>query len=643
MDFINFENKFLTNFENKNGRKCFKLIKNNKLLVESYLGENASSEVVKAFVDKLNKIILKQKISNFRVYQKILSHKLFSNVLSEFQKSNILIEACKKRKIELMKWLFHMKVDLCVQDEYGKTALMYMAKIPILSPLIKELIRKDSSCLNIMDKKGRTPIFYASKSPEISRAMINAGIDINHKDHEGNNVICYSCKQGIFDSFLVFLCSNVDPLAKNNEGKDMAIYLAERGRSWELKQFYKTKKGIKYLEKNNQQVIKAIIEHIYQPEKKYHPNYYKPYYETINLLIKLDYDFNVSIDEYKNTPLMFFIMIKDLCTVYKMVRNCTKLDYSLENIYGDNAFSLCLKLRNKYLIDYVYKQKSLKFKYSDKLNNNLLVYYIIIDEHELLQNVLYRNISLLNQMNDKKETPLIIATKLGRQKIMRTLLRVGAEVNHQDYLGNTASYYAVDLHDKFMTAALAFYKADFNIKNKRGISTWDLIHEIQDESINDAIKHPAITLVTYFNHNDDDMKRSRLKDIRKKIKKASKSSSSASSLSSSSSRSFPKKISQSMGSLSRPFRRRSHSCDTASTCSNNVYSLDIQHVNSKKYQSNIEFKMDDHEYPYRPLPYNDVIRVIELDIYELNYKGIDHMKIVGVSYDAYYESLFFSC
>lgn len=626
MDFINFQYIFLSNLKKQKRKKCINLINNHETLIKLNLG--TSSENIKAFVNELNAIIIQNKVCSFKLYENILLHELFTNVLSEFRKSDILIKACKERNIELMKWLLNMKVDLCIQDEYGKTALMYIVKIPILSSFIKEMIRIDKNCVNMIDKKGRTAMFYAAKNPEIFRAIINSNIDINHKDNEGNNIICYCSKYGIFESFLIILwSSNVDILAENNEGKNTVIYLIEKGRHWELKQYAKRPQGKIYLKKNNGLVIKTLIKQIYQPEKKHHPNYYIPYYETLNVLINMDYDFNVAIDENGNTPLMFFIMIEDFCTVYKMVKKCTKLDYSLKNIHGDNTLSLCLKLKNKHLINFIYDQKSLDFKYNDKLNNNILIYYIIIDEHRLLRNVLHRNISLLNQMNDNKETPLIIATKLGRKKIVRTLLRMGAEVNHQDYLGNTASYYAVDLHDKFMVSALTFYKADFNIKNNRGKSTWDLIHEIQDEEIMDVINNPVPTLVTYNDSKDTNM----LSQHNIKVKKPKSSSS------------LSKKMSQSMKSISHHIRHHSHShsSDTDSTYSNSVYSIDVHNINHKKYQSNIEFKMDDHEYSYHPLPFNDIIRIIELDIYDYNHKDINRMKIIGISYEVYYRTIIF--
>jgi ankyrin repeat protein len=45
--------------------------------------------------------------------------------------------------------------------------------------------------------------------------------------------------------------------------------------------------------------------------------------------------------------------------------------------------------------------------------------------------------------NHRKETALIVAAQNTACRAMAALIRLGAEVNHQDYKGNTALHYAV--------------------------------------------------------------------------------------------------------------------------------------------------------------------------------------------------------
>jgi len=49
----------------------------------------------------------------------------------------------------------------------------------------------------------------------------------------------------------------------------------------------------------------------------------------------------------------------------------------------------------------------------------------------------------INETNDDLETPLIIAVKIGYEKIVSGLIKVGADVNKRDKYGNTALFYAI--------------------------------------------------------------------------------------------------------------------------------------------------------------------------------------------------------
>jgi len=405
--------------------------------------------------------------------------------------------------------------------------------------------------------------------------------------------------------------------AVNNEGKNALIYLTEQGNAWELKHLTKRSIDINYRTENNEGAVSTLIKQIYQPDQRRHPNFYIPYYVTMRTLVDRNFDFNIIIDDEGNTPLMFFLMIEDFCTVYYMLKHCKNLDLSLQNKHGDDAFSLCLKFKNNYLIEFLFNHKSLNLKYSDNLDNNILIYYIIANNKKIIYEALLRNNGLVNQVNVRKETPLIIATKLVRSEIVKMLARFNANVNHQDYLGNTALYYAVDLRETYLVSILLYYKADPYLKNNRGKSAWDLAQELpKNGNLLKAFEQPTVLASvkqkSFININNNSY-------IHLDSQSKKKKGFFAEALNQIVPKNIKKKIFMNQEESNSNFNR-----------------LNLADI---KYQSMIEFDFGSHENRYKPLPNSDVIRTIELDVYEFNNTKKKHTKITGVPFELYYRNI----
>ncbi|ORX44868.1 ankyrin [Piromyces finnis] len=538
---------------------------------ENFGKDNENDVTIKSFIKEFNNVILKTNKNrrNFRIFERVLKHNLFTEVLSEFRNSTIFVNACKKKRVNLIKWLLKMGINQEVQDNYNRTALMFLSKVPILIFAVKKILRKNKNCIELTDNLGRTALFYAANNREATYELIKAGANLNHKDIQGNNIFNYCCKNEFYYNLIQLIYNRkCDLNSKNNEGKGALSYLSENNNYWVIKQLTKklNTRDKKVVFDNSQEVISILIKQIYQPDKKRHPNVYIPYYKTLKTLIDCKYNFNIVIDDEGNTPLMFFIMIEDFCTVYYLITHCKNLNLSLKNNNGDDAFSLSLKLNNNYLSKFIFKQKSLNFNYNDQWNNNILVFYIIANDNKMIRKTLFRNISLLNQVNIKKESPLIIATKLGRIEIVKTLLRLGADVDHQDNLGNTALYYAVDLKNIHSISILTFYKANLYKKNNRNVSPWDMIQQFPDkQKILDSISNAP----SYFSL-------------------------------------YPKKkhiiSSNSLSNLIHEKRTKHNKKEKK----NKTYYNNISEI---KYQSTIEFEMNINQ-KYKPLQNSDVIRKI---------------------------------
>jgi len=78
MQFENFEIKFLDDLKDNN-KSCIKKLDDNKSLIQTSLGEEASYETIKHFIDGINNIIVVTK-KKFSLFEKIFQHEALSSI-----------------------------------------------------------------------------------------------------------------------------------------------------------------------------------------------------------------------------------------------------------------------------------------------------------------------------------------------------------------------------------------------------------------------------------------------------------------------------------------------------------------------------------------------------------------------------------
>ncbi|OUM69286.1 hypothetical protein PIROE2DRAFT_21714, partial [Piromyces sp. E2] len=83
---------------------------------------------------------------------------------------------------------------------------------------------------------------------------------------------------------------------------------------------------------------------------------------------------------------------------------------------------------------------------------------------------------LINGINSKGESALIIASKANNIDSVNYILKCNTDVNHQDHLGNTALHYAVSCQNPVIIYHLIKAGADCNLKNNQGKSASDLAY-----------------------------------------------------------------------------------------------------------------------------------------------------------------------
>jgi len=212
---------------------------------------------------------------------------------------------------------------------------------------------KSNVDLNRVDSDGNNVLFHATNCPENLKKLLKLKIDKYRTNSYGESLLLYCCRYDKIKSFEILRKDKgFDPYICNCLGKTAAMYLVENARFKELKSYVKSNKiDPNYVNKFGQSLLSTFVEKYYQQyignigevsfTSKLNYVNSKNYAHTLLALIDLKCNFNITVDEYGNTPIMVFLMMKDYITTKYLLDHCT-IDLSLKNKNGANASFLSL-------------------------------------------------------------------------------------------------------------------------------------------------------------------------------------------------------------------------------------------------------------------------------------------------------------
>eukprot|EP00833_Pecoramyces_ruminatium_P018635 jgi/Orpsp1_1/1192667/evm.model.d7180000095078.1 len=356
-------------------KNCLNKIDDNKNIIKLYLSENGNPKVINSFIERLNNIVLLQNNkSAFSLIKKVLTHKYFSYIYSLFKNSDILVRACKINNVNAANWLLAMDVKLNVQDDKGMTALMYSAEKPELFFVVKHYLSNGSNtCLNLINEEGNNALFYSVNNENAFNELIKSKIDINHLNKKNETVFLYCCKNEIYKPLRYLINKKeIDVNIIDDEAKTALMYLAKNGRSSEIRDLSQKKKcNFNFKNKYNESVLSLVLKNMYKPENIKDSFKVCCYGKIISTLVYLGCDFNITVDEDGNTPLMVLMYVKDNITLNYVLKYGNNINLSTKNKYGESASSLFFKCLNMDSIyNYLIKDPSFDFDYHDPNNNN---------------------------------------------------------------------------------------------------------------------------------------------------------------------------------------------------------------------------------------------------------------------------------
>jgi len=303
MQIEKFEIEFLDDLKNNDKKSCIKKLDENKSLLETGLGEKASYETIRHFIDGINNIIVVT-TKKFSLFEKIFKHEALARVFRVWKDSDVLVKACKEKNKDACKWLLSMNVKMNTQDEDGMTALMYAVKDNKLDFVVKELITNKDS-LDLVDKNGENALFHALRNPYadlFNELLWRGNINVNHVNKNGDTALLYCCKNEIYKP-IQFLISrhDINVNIKDDRGKTAVIYLAEKSREEELKKLKNRNCDYSYTSKTGESVLSLVFNNLYAQDSRIWN--FKKNLDILYFLTSTNCNFNIPINENGNTVL----------------------------------------------------------------------------------------------------------------------------------------------------------------------------------------------------------------------------------------------------------------------------------------------------------------------------------------------------
>jgi len=505
MDYDNFVTEFLLALKN-NDKRALTLLEENKNIIGENLGENANLETIDNFINFLINNIVQNKNNNFDIIKKVLKHDTMTTVYKYFINSNAMIKAVQAENKNALKWLQSMKVSPYVQDENGMNVLMHAIQNMQWDSYIKPFI-SDKKCTSQEDNNGRTALFYSLNNITGLWKLVESGIDINHKDHFGNTILLYCCKTNKLNHIKYFIKQKVNVNAIDNEERTVAMYLAMNGYYTDAKvsgttaslfatiksEKYSTFQNLQkagcnfnYINSKGESVLSLLLKHMYESNN---PKKFNSYICTLLSLMFVDCDFNIPIDEDKNTALMIFILANDWDTFDFLMKHRKDLDLTKENKNGESATSLFMKNKKTNLYYYPIDYRTFNLDYDDPTNGNNILMFSVMTRPDFIPNILSKRPDLINEINNKGENALMIACKANNYDSVSSLLNYSIPINNQDELGNTALHYAIGCKNPIIVQELIQKGINDQLKNNEGKTANDLAMELGDKNILKALKN----------------------------------------------------------------------------------------------------------------------------------------------------------
>jgi len=410
-----------------------------------------------------------------------------------------LMYAASAGKVNRIKLLLEKGADPDLMDNCGDSALSYVNIAPHYTEtrvnMIKELV-KGGADPNIADTYGRTVLFDAITSfdEEQVQTLIECGADPNWQNNQGTTPLMWV---GNEDALKLLLKFGADPTIEDINGESAFSLAKSNGRSRfvdlmanHIENKNKTEKLVNNLKllvekapySFNISVINSLLSeaeakeaakirfkdcnnstllHLLANHKSEFGDQTNQRLDLMSYLLKLGADINAKDDD-GNTPLAIAEMNGNKMQAAFLITMGADPDwrYIKDNSTIDASTAAVINTEN--LID---NSKSVAEKYNVDLDLSKIVQFLSEDEVKEIVNIRLKeqNSAILHQI--AKHTIEDENQKNDQLNVISSLIKLGADVNAQDEIGNTALHFAAIKGNELLVKLLLDNKADANIEN----------------------------------------------------------------------------------------------------------------------------------------------------------------------------------
>ncbi|KAM4030512.1 ankyrin repeat domain-containing protein 22 isoform 1-T2 [Anomaloglossus baeobatrachus] len=145
------------------------------------------------------------------------------DVKDSFGGDTPLICACRRSNIKIVNFLIHMKADINLTNNKGRTCLHYAVRkrFTFLDYLLIVIL------MPVMLIGYVIMISKTKQNERLIRLLLDSGVNVNATDSEGNTALHYACKMKSQSIVPILLEAKADPYIRNEVG-ETCVDIAER-------------------------------------------------------------------------------------------------------------------------------------------------------------------------------------------------------------------------------------------------------------------------------------------------------------------------------------------------------------------------------------------------------------------------------
>ena len=424
-----------------------------------------------------------------------------SEKLEEKVDSKLTFSEVEKKYREKYAHLYELQendlLEIVTDDEQQSLVLTKIALDKDYSKLLDEIIKKNSNIVN-SDKIGDNSLIYAAEkhSRKCVEVLINHGADLKFELEDGRNMLHVAAKNYNIPLAKQALMVGIPVDKKTKNGKTplyyavknndiiMTCFLVDCGADKDdnsLKSLTNDKKIQKFLKDGVKPAKYLDVNSDLTPEEKE----WREVYECIKdgrltdlyKLVKEGKDLLKMTYHGEPAPCIAakygqYEILKYLLHEF----DCKNLvDYEM----GRNALHYAVQQSNDQIVDLLI-QNGFDVNSTD-LYNNTPLHYAVSNPFPYNIQVLLHHGADPDRFNLKKQTPMHLAAIKGNALAVNLFIKEGADINFQDYLGNSLLHYvSLYMQDKKVLDVLyeKENKMNLNLKNNEGetprnIRSWD--------------------------------------------------------------------------------------------------------------------------------------------------------------------------